>query len=116
MYIEHEIEPTIGSMLKQGKVVLVTGARQVGKTAALGEHLGESSGYISMENPRDYLPAKQDDALFFESRDLPRASTRSGHAARALRSGNRRLLVARPELVGRVREEPYSPCTNPLLI
>lgn len=72
MYIEREIEPTIGSMLKQGKVVMVTGARQVGKTAALREHLGESSGYISMENPRDYLPAKQDDALFFESRDLPR--------------------------------------------
>ena len=38
------------------------------------------------------------------------------HAARALRSGNRRLLLARPERVGRVREELYSSCTNPPLI
>lgn len=83
MYIEREIEPTIGSMLKQGKVVLVTGARQVAKTAALGEHLGESSGYISMENPRDYLPAKQDDVLFFESREPPADHRRSPARARA---------------------------------
>ncbi len=71
MYIEREIEPTIGSMLEQGKVVLVMGARQVGKAAALGEHLGEPPGYISMENPRDHLSAKQNDAPFFKSRDLP---------------------------------------------
>lgn len=71
MYIRREIEPTIDRLLKQGKVVLVTGARQVGKTTALKEHLGDSFDYISMENPRDYLLAKQDASLFFESRDLP---------------------------------------------
>lgn len=214
MYIEREIEPTIGSMLEQGKVVLVTGARQVGKAAALGEHLGEPPGYISMENPRDHLSAKQNDARSSNRGTSRRSSTRSSapkplspikwavdqsdkkgrivlsclrahhfmkgaseslagqirivelpplrlrvlggrlraaerygrtmggcrsvlafrpradahrgggrallawrhHAARALRSGNRRLLVARPERVGRVREEPYNPCTNPSLI
>lgn len=40
MYIHREIESTILEMLRQFKVVLVTGARQVGKTTMLGECLG----------------------------------------------------------------------------
>ena len=71
MYIEREIEQTIDAMLMQGKVVLVTGARQVGKTTALRHHLGAGFDYVSMENPRDYLLAKEDAALFFESHKLP---------------------------------------------
>lgn len=71
MYIEREIEQTIDSMLGQGKVVLVTGARQVGKTTVLKQHLGDRFDYVSMESPRDYLLAKEDAALFFESHDLP---------------------------------------------
>lgn len=71
MYIKREIESTIDAMLKQGKVVLVTGARQVGKTTVLKQHLGESFNYVSMDNPREYLLAKQDSVLFFESKDLP---------------------------------------------
>ena len=35
MYIEREIQPTLDAMLRQGKVVLATGARQVGKTTML---------------------------------------------------------------------------------
>ena len=64
MYIEREIEQTIDSMLGQGKVVLVTGARQVGKTTVLKQHLGDRFDYVSMENPRDYLLAKEDAACF----------------------------------------------------
>lgn len=71
MYIKREIESSIDRLLRQGKVVLVTGARQVGKTTVLREHLGSSFGYVSMENSRDYLLAKQDAALFFESKSLP---------------------------------------------
>lgn len=71
MYIEREIEQTIDSMLAQGKVVLLTGARQVGKTTVLKQHLGDTFDYVSMENPRDYLLAKEDAVLFFESHDLP---------------------------------------------
>lgn len=71
MYIRREIEATIDAMLKQGKVVLVTGARQVGKTTVLKQHLGSAFSYVSMENPRDYLLAKQDVVLFFESKSLP---------------------------------------------
>ena len=71
MYIKREIELTIDAMLKQGKVVLVTGARQVGKTTVLKQHLGNDFNYVSMENPRDYLLAKEDAVLFFESKTLP---------------------------------------------
>lgn len=71
MYIKREIETTIDSMLKQGKVVLITGARQVGKTTVLRNHLGSSFEYVSMENPRDYQLAKQDAVLFFDSKSLP---------------------------------------------
>lgn len=71
MYTKHEIESTIDTMLKQGKVVLATGARQVGKTTMLRQHLGDAFSYVSMENPRDYLPAREDAVRFFESKTLP---------------------------------------------
>lgn len=71
MYIRREIESTIDTMLTQGKVILVTGARQVGKTTMLKEHLGDSFSYVSMENPRDYLLVKQDAVLFFNFHELP---------------------------------------------
>lgn len=70
-YIQREIEGTIDAMLSQGQVVLVTGARQVGKTTTLKEHLGDRLGYVSIETPRDYVLAKQDATLFFESKSLP---------------------------------------------
>ncbi len=71
MYIEREIEPTIDRMLKQGKVMLVTGTRQTGKATTFKEHLCDSFDYISMKNLRDNLLAKQDAALFFESKIFP---------------------------------------------
>ncbi len=71
MYIVREIEHAIDAMLKQGKVVLVTGARQVGKTTMLRHHLGDSFGYVSMDDPRERALAVQDSVLFFESKALP---------------------------------------------
>ena len=52
MYIEREIESTVDAMLRQGKVVLVTGARQVGKTTMLRRHLGDSFAYATMDDAR----------------------------------------------------------------
>lgn len=71
MYIRREIEQTIDSMLRQFKVVLVTGARQVGKTTVLEEHLGNRFSYVTMENPASYDLALSDAVLFFQSQDLP---------------------------------------------
>lgn len=58
MYIPREIEVAIGRMLTQGKVVLVTGARQVGETTVLKQHLSSSFNYVSLENPRDYAAVR----------------------------------------------------------
>ena len=71
MYIVREIEGTIDKLLGQGKVVLITGARQVGKTTVLREHLGSSFDYVTMENPAAYAQAKSDAVLFFEMHSLP---------------------------------------------
>lgn len=71
MYIEREVERTVDHMLEQGKVVLVTGARQVGKTTMLRHHLGSRYNYVTMEDPSALLQATQDALLFFRSRELP---------------------------------------------
>ncbi len=71
MYIKREFESTVDKMLHQGKVVLVTGARQVGKTTMLRRHLGDSFAYTTMDDARDRTLAKQDAALFFDSKTLP---------------------------------------------
>lgn len=71
MYIQREIEAALDAALRQGKVVLVTGARQVGKTTALKHHLGGRYSYVSMDDPREYALAKRDAVLFFESKNLP---------------------------------------------
>lgn len=71
MYIRREIEQTIDSMLRQFKVVLVTGARQVGKTTVLEERLGDRFSYVTMENLASYDLALSDAVLFFQSQDLP---------------------------------------------
>lgn len=71
MYISREIETTIDIALTQGKVVLVTGARQVGKTTMLQRHLGDRFNYVSLEAPQEYALAKQDSTLFFNTKELP---------------------------------------------
>ena len=71
VYIPREIEGAIDRMLTQGKVVLVTGARQVGKTTVLRQHLSPSFDYVSLENPRDYAVAREDALLFFDNHSLP---------------------------------------------
>ena len=71
MYIRREIEQTIHEMLDQFKVVLVTGARQVGKTTVLKECLASSYGYVSLEDPAAFSMADSDPTLFFQANDLP---------------------------------------------
>ncbi len=71
MYIRREIEATIQEMLKQFKVVLVTGARQVGKTTVLENCLKDSFSYVSLENPIEASSAENDSLFFFETHSLP---------------------------------------------
>ncbi len=71
MYIQREIETTIKEMLEQFKVLLVTGARQVGKTTVLQKSLGNSYNYVTLEDPITYSQASEDALLFFQTNALP---------------------------------------------
>ncbi len=71
MYIRREIESTIKEMLSQFKVVLVLGARQVGKTTVLMESVGKDYCFVSLEDPLAYRLAETDPVLFFQTNDLP---------------------------------------------
>lgn len=71
MYIRREIESTIQEMLRQFKVVLVTGARQVGKTTMLEECIGGRYSYVTLEDPRMSVQAEDDALMFFQVNALP---------------------------------------------
>ena len=70
-YIGREVEATVDRFLAQGKVVLVTGARQVGKTTMLKEHLTDRFRYVTLDNPMALQQAKSDAVLFFRANSMP---------------------------------------------
>ena len=70
-YIPRAMEHTLDRMLGQGKVVLLTGARQVGKTTMLRQRFGARFGYVTLDDMQQLALARQDAALFFQSHQLP---------------------------------------------
>jgi len=66
-YIEREIERKFLKMNEVFKAILVTGARQVGKTTML-KHLAEKEKrtFVSMDDQRNRALAKSDPKLFFQ--------------------------------------------------
>lgn len=64
MYIHRHLEPKFLKMSNFFKVVLVTGARQVGKTTML-KHLSEHRTYVSLDDIDTLTLAKEDPKLFF---------------------------------------------------
>ena len=71
-YIHRELERKFLSMNSFFKAILVTGARQVGKTTML-KHLceGQNRTYISLDNSMARELAKSDPALFFQTYKPP---------------------------------------------
>ena len=71
-YITREIERKFGQMNSFFKAVLVTGARQVGKTTML-KHLAEGSSrtYVSLDDIMARELAQSDPALFFQTYKPP---------------------------------------------
>lgn len=71
-YIERTLERKFLHMSSFFKAVLVTGARQVGKTTML-KHLaeGQSRTYVSMDNPMARTLAQTDPVLFFQTYKPP---------------------------------------------
>ena len=72
IYIKRTLERKFMSMSKFFKVVLVTGARQVGKTTML-RHLSENQNrtYVSLDNLMARDLAKSDPVLFFQTYKPP---------------------------------------------
>ena len=66
-----EAEATLLSLMRQFKVVLVTGARQVGKTTMLQHVLPEDFRYVTLDDPRAGVLAREDPVLFFDANRLP---------------------------------------------
>lgn len=71
MYRHREAEATLLSFMGQFKVVLVTGARQVGKTTMLQHVLPEDFRYVTLDDPRAEVLAREDPVLFFDTNRLP---------------------------------------------
>ena len=71
MYRHREAEATLLSLMRQFKVVLVTGARQVGKTTMLQHVLPEDFRYVTLDDPRVGVLAREDPVLFFDANRLP---------------------------------------------
>ena len=71
MYRHREAEATLLSLMGQFKVVLVTGARQVGKTTMLQHVLPEDFRYVTLDDPRAGVLAREDPVLFFDANRLP---------------------------------------------
>lgn len=64
MYIHRALEAKFLKMSAFFKAVLVTGARQVGKTTML-KHLSENRAYVSLDDVDTLTLAKEDPKLFF---------------------------------------------------
>ena len=66
-YISRELERKFMKMNSVFKALLVTGARQVGKSTML-KHLAENTGrtFVSMDDARNRELARRDPGLFFQ--------------------------------------------------
>ena len=66
MYIKRTSEDVIKKLSKQFKVVLVTGARQVGKSTLL-KHCDETRNYVSLDDLSEREMAINEPKLFLEN-------------------------------------------------
>lgn len=70
MYLPRTLEPAVLQASQQFPVVLLTGARQVGKTTLLQQLSQDGRGYVTLDDPLVLSLAKSDPALFMQ-RFLP---------------------------------------------
>lgn len=71
MYVEREITAQLDSYLRQFKCVLVTGARQVGKTTLLQHALRQGYGYVTLDDMNELSLALSDPGAFLNAGRLP---------------------------------------------
>ena len=70
MYISRHIEPVVARIAKRKPVIVLTGARQVGKSTMLKE-VYRNIRYITLNRPKVRQSAKDNPSLFFEVNSPP---------------------------------------------
>jgi len=65
------ISKTIKKASKSFKAVLICGMRQVGKTTVLKNACEKDRAYVTLDNPKDLLMAKNEPQFFFETYKTP---------------------------------------------
>ncbi|HJJ45369.1 MAG TPA: AAA family ATPase, partial [Methanocorpusculum sp.] len=69
-YIKRAIENVLKKARTQSKIVLLTGARQVGKTTVIRETFPQYA-YLTLDDENELMLAKTDPRLFFREREYP---------------------------------------------
>jgi len=70
MYYHRHIEPVVGRIAKRKPIIVLTGARQVGKSTMLKE-LYKGIRYITLNSPLVRESAKESPSIFFEMNKPP---------------------------------------------
>ena len=70
MYKDRQIEAILKKAESQTKVILLTGARQVGKTTSV-RHAFPEYEYITLDDENELALAREDRSLFFRDRHFP---------------------------------------------
>lgn len=70
-YIKREAEQALTRLMAQFKVVLVTGARQVGKSTMIRHVLGDTHSYVSLDSMTERISARSDPKAFIEDHPAP---------------------------------------------
>ena len=66
MYVARTLEPCVLTAAEQFPVVLLTGARQVGKTTLLRHLCQEERTYVTLDDPLVLSLARAEPALFMQ--------------------------------------------------
>ena len=71
MYYPRQIESILQKAARRFRVVVLTGARQTGKSTLLKHLFRRTHRYVSLDNPRDLKLAQEDPVLFFREYSGP---------------------------------------------
>ncbi len=70
-YIKRDLEDKIKALNKDYSCLLITGARQVGKTTLFKQLMSSDRGYVTLDDLEEQKLAKNDPALFFQIHTPP---------------------------------------------
>ncbi|MBQ7626976.1 MAG: AAA family ATPase, partial [Rhodocyclaceae bacterium] len=96
MYVQREAQKALACLMRQFKVVLVTGARQVGKSTMVQEVLADRFAYVSLDDARLRELARNDPALFMKDH-VPPVVIDEAQKAPNLFDAVKLLVDARPD-------------------